>query len=95
MSFFAGHLPGASVATLAHSSCTSELCSSEFESSNDYYFLMESQPADDYTLHVSTTETVEAAVGNGTASKLELGAAALEAARRKNKGGRKIWNKRR
>ncbi|KAM7338889.1 hypothetical protein ACRRTK_002373 [Alexandromys fortis] len=46
-----GHLPGASVATLAHSSCTSELCSSEFESSNDYYFLMESQPADDYTLH--------------------------------------------
>ena len=56
---------------------------------------MESQPAGDYTLHVSTTETVEAAVGNGTVSKLELGAAALGAARRRNKGGRKTWSKRR
>lgn len=46
-------------------------------------------------MHVSTTETVEAAVANGTASKLELGAAALGAARRRNKGGRKTWSKRR
>lgn len=93
MSFFAGHLPGASVATLAHSNCTSELCSSEFESSNDHYFLMESQPAGDYTLRVSTTDTVEAAVANGTASKLEVGAAGVGAARRRNKGGRKTWMK--
>ena len=50
---------------------------------------MESQRAGAYTFCVSTTETMEAAVANGTVSKLELGAAALGAARRRNKGGRK------
>ena len=56
---------------------------------------MESRSARDYTLRVSTTQTVEATVANGTVSKLELGAAGEEAARRRNRRGRKTWSKRR
>lgn len=68
MSVFAGNLPGACGATVAHSVHTYQLYSSDFESSNDDCFVMGSLPACDYTLLVSTTETKEPTVANGTVS---------------------------
>lgn len=63
MSVLAGNLASASDSGLANSTRQYDLYSGDFELSNDPFFNLESQPADDCTLPVSTQKDHGAACG--------------------------------